>query len=384
MGTEARDARTRLASVLAVLIVALWAVGFAVVPGRRFGDARQSAPSLLGPGLAPHEGRSNGGIPVDVPLGLLCDYYEHGFEHAPPRDPRGVMQRRETFYRPPPPPAEFLRSKIGTSVDDRRLQGLVDRWEADWLAGHPPAGAIIAQLQEAAGRSSLDAIALIEAAKGFEFLEGDQLAAAFFDAALLKAEPQYALTQPGDPAALPLLHELDQTKALWRLKDYPALERRFRLARRLYAPLSVESRRSGYLLVDALFYQDRFDEAADLILAVQAEHRRVGDLGLLESSDLYEMNYEQGFLLFSAGRFEAAIPLLKLVSGRGEHDQVAEQALFRALLQTGHFDQARVCLADLLTRFKLAPWSQAALARELDESIQQDQWRRQTLASTDP
>ena len=35
---------------------------------------------------------------ADIPVGLLCDYYEHGIEHAPPRDPSGVMQKRERFY----------------------------------------------------------------------------------------------------------------------------------------------------------------------------------------------------------------------------------------------------------------------------------------------
>src|SRR5215469_15335501 len=55
-------------------------------------------------------GPMRAGPPLALSLGLLCDYYEHGIEHAPPRDPRGVMQARETFYIPPQDPLELLRS----------------------------------------------------------------------------------------------------------------------------------------------------------------------------------------------------------------------------------------------------------------------------------
>ena len=377
MGMDAPGAGKRLATAL---FVVLSLVGLGLAGGISLGHGPVLRPI---PASLTNEVTSQGGTStsVDSPLALLCDYYEHGIEHAPPRDPRGVMQRRENFYRAPMPPAALLRAKLDHSANDRRLRNLVDRWEAQWLVGHVAAGAFIQDSEEAAERSSLDAIVLIEAGKGFQFLENDGLGAAFFHAALAKAERQYAHTSPGDPVALPFLQELDQTKALWHLKDYSALERRFALARRLNPRLSIESRRSGYLLVDAMFYQNRFDEAADLILEVQAEHRRVGDLGLLEKSDIYEMNYEQGYLLFAAGRFESAIPLLKRVVGSGEHDEVAQEALFKALLQSGRFDEARRCLTDLENRFKTSESARAAFAQQLEESIEQDRWRQQTLVS---
>jgi len=124
------------------------------------------------------------------------------------------------------------------------------------------------------------------------------LAGCWYRAGLAKAERQYKDTPPGDPKARPLLCLLDQTKALWRLKDYAAMEKRFALAKRLNAPLSVESRRAGYLLADMLYYQRRFSEAADMIVAVQAENERVGDLGTLEKSDIGEMHWTQGLFLY--------------------------------------------------------------------------------------
>ena len=380
MGMDAPGARKRL---ITGLFVVLSLVGLGLLAATWFSHANQAIPGYSASVSLTGEVTSQGGTSTsfNLPLGLLSDYYEHGIEHAPPRDPRGVMQRREDFYRAPIPPAGLLRARLGSSANDAFLHSLVDQWEADWLAGHVSSGPLIHQLQGAAERSSLNALVLIEAGKGFQFLEGDQLAAAFFHAALAKAERQFAQTPPGDPAALPFLQELDQTKALWHLKDYPALETRFFLARRLSAPLSIEARRSGYLLADTLFYQDHFDEAADLIEAVQAEHQRVGDLGLLEKSDLYEMNYERGYLLFAAGRFASAIPLLKLVVGGGEHDQVAQEVLFQALLQNGRFQDARRSLADLENRFKIPESARAALAKQLEESIEQDRWRQQTLVS---
>jgi hypothetical protein len=346
-----------------------------------WGDAFQTLPSpLIATSAVDHTTVRSPGL--DISLGLLCEYYEHGIEHAPPRDPRGVMQARESFYIPPPDPQEFLRAQLGDSAADAALKRCLAEWEKNWLTGGRTGAATIARFQQAAERSSLDAISLLRAAKGFEFLDGDELAAGFIRAALAKAGSQYASIQAGDPRALPLLREFDQTKTLWRLKDYRTLESRFRLARRLNPPLSTASRRATYLLADALFYQDRFNEAADTILLVQAEHLRVGDLGMLEKSDVYEMNYEQGYLLFSAGRFESAIPFLKRVSGDGGHAEVAARALFMAFLRSGRIEEAEAALKDLVSRFKVSPSSLSILDEELETATQQQQWRRQALVST--
>src|ERR1700730_9847632 len=66
---------------------------------------------------------------------LLCDYYEHGLEHAPPRDPSGSMQRRELFYRTPPDPIDTLCRGIGSGSTDQRTKDLFLGWQSKWLSG---------------------------------------------------------------------------------------------------------------------------------------------------------------------------------------------------------------------------------------------------------
>jgi len=38
----------------------------------------------------------------ELPVMLLADYYEHGIEHAPPRESVRRMQKRESDYTTPP------------------------------------------------------------------------------------------------------------------------------------------------------------------------------------------------------------------------------------------------------------------------------------------
>jgi tetratricopeptide (TPR) repeat protein len=315
----------------------------------------------------------------DTALGLLCDYYEHGLEHAPPRGPDGVMQRREHSYQTPHDPMEFLQGRLTDAPDDRKLSRALTAFEGEWLAG----GAITAvdyHFEDLAQRCSLDAVTLLEAGRGFAFLSGDELAAALFRAGMAKARVAYEGVAPGDPKARPLLLELDQTKALWRLGDYPALERRFRLARRLNPLLSVESRRAGCLLADSLFYQDRFVEAAEVILHVQSENARVGDLGTLDRSDRYEMEYLQGYLLSSAGRFEEAIEHLRRVIGGGEHDADAGRCLFEALLSVNRFDEAESLCGRIVERSNLSPEVRGAMSHRLELARQASRWRQQASA----
>jgi len=290
------------------------------------------------------------------------------------------MQRREHFYRAPPDPWDLIRLHLGSSAGESQLRNQLGQLKALWLSGRPIPAELPSALERSAGQADLDASILMEAGRSFDFLVGDELAAAFFRAAFVKAQTRYARTTPGDPKALPLLRQLDQTAALWRLKDYPALEMRFSLARRLYPPLSVESRRAGCLLVDALYYQDRFDEAADLILQVQKEHQQAGDLGALEHSDLYEMEYMQGYVLGAAGRFAEAIPHLQRVCGSGEHARAAADVLFSAFLNTGRFEEARACYADIVRRFNVPTAAQRVMQRRLERAVLRKQWQQQTAA----
>jgi tetratricopeptide (TPR) repeat protein len=159
-----------------------------------------------------------------------------------------------------------------------------------------------------ARQSSLKANDLLEIGRAFDFLEGDEAAVVWFGAALDKAQAEYDKTQPGDPAARPLLYQLEQTKALWRLNDYRALEKRFALAMALNPPLSVESRRAGCLHATTLYYQGRAGDAADAILKVWEQQKQAGDLGALEKSDFGEMDWVTALYLYSARRYDEAIP----------------------------------------------------------------------------
>src|SRR6267142_4517911 len=69
---------------------------------------------------------------VDLPLMLVADYYEHGIEHAPPRDPSGCMQRRERNYVAPTNPFALLEANLTHSSEDASLMAAATTWRANW------------------------------------------------------------------------------------------------------------------------------------------------------------------------------------------------------------------------------------------------------------
>ena len=285
------------------------------------------------------------GIPgvrlADVPLALLCDYYDHVTEHAPPRDPRGVMQRREQFYRAPGDPFDLIRAQLTDSASDSPLRARLAELESDWSRGDPPSGAEAQALEALATQSTLKSSTLLNAGRGFDFVAGDAIAGAFFRASLTKAESEFKSVAPGDPGALPLLHQLDQTRALWRLQDYASLARRFALAAALYPTLSPEARRAGCLQAQALYNDGQADEAAQLILRVWEQDRQAGDLGAVESSDIAEMDWVSGLYLASARRYEEAIPYYRDLLSRDDSRRVpAVRYLISCLRHLGKDSEA--------------------------------------------
>src|SRR4051812_33374117 len=104
-------------AAVVVLLVALlaWA-GWSMWGngGRRGGGAKSvasnsSSSSSSSSSAAAPAGKAGGrdpsaAAPVELQMALLSQFYEHGPEHAPPRDPGGAMQRRERDYTPPPNP----------------------------------------------------------------------------------------------------------------------------------------------------------------------------------------------------------------------------------------------------------------------------------------
>jgi hypothetical protein len=315
--------------------------------------------------------------PVEVPevhlqSALLCDYYEHGLEHAPPRDPSGSMQRRELFYRTPPDPVDALCRGLGTGSTDRRTKDLFLRWQSKWLSGDSSCASVACarELSQAAEGSSIDAVTLLEMGRALNWLVDDQFSAEFYKAALRRGFRDGQGLRPGDPQCLPFLRGLDQTRAFWRIGDYEGLELRFRYARRFNLPLSVESRRAACLLVDALYDQHRIDEALDTLAQAQAEDDRVGDLGALDRSDLNEMDYLHGFLLQCAGRNALAIPyLLKVKRGR-DHAEDATRSLFLAYVGLERFDDAKATLDEFFRKFIVSPAQREAFQTALEQARQ--------------
>ncbi|HZL36442.1 MAG TPA: hypothetical protein VFC78_14070 [Tepidisphaeraceae bacterium] len=318
--------------------------------------------------------------PVEINVALLCDYYEHGVEHAPPRDPSGVMQRRELHYRAPGDPFDFVKSAASANASDGLLNKEIFEWRQRWASGRSTP--LPASIEGMAVASSIGAESLLEMGNAFAFLEDDSAADVWYRAALDKAAKTYRTTSPGDPIALPLLRRLDQTKALWRLRDYPALETRFSLASRLSPSLSPESRRAGYLHAEMLFYQNRFDEAADCILQVQDQHDRAGDLGRLEKSDAYEMTYMLGLFLFKAARLTQAMPELTAIADAPDegHRENIMRCRIVTLASLGRPDEARGEFARWRALNPEAS-SNAAVAGELMRAINASKWKN---ASIDP
>lgn len=278
--------------------------------------------------------------PAEVPIAMLADYYEHDLEHAPPRDPSGAMQRRERFYLAPHEPFELLRTNLTDSFADRSLRSQLDALETSWH--RDGASRPAADLQALTTRSSLSPQILLEAGRGFDFLAGDELAASFFRAAFTKAAAQYQNTQSGDPAALAFLRELEQTKALWRLQDYPALEKRFALAMALYPPLSPDARRSAYLHALAINREGHHEEAAQAILAVDQQHKQAGDLGALDKSDIGEMEWVTATYLYSARQYAQAIPYFQSLLQTGDsRSPNGARLLVNCLTRTGQIQAAQ-------------------------------------------
>src|SRR5438105_1879640 len=90
------------ASVILAGVIAL-AIYLLIPSSHQSGDAQRiDAIAARGPAAAfPDLPDAN---PADIQLAMLGDFYEHGIEHTPPRDPSGAMQKRERFYRAPTDP----------------------------------------------------------------------------------------------------------------------------------------------------------------------------------------------------------------------------------------------------------------------------------------
>jgi hypothetical protein len=193
----------------------------------------------------------------------------------------------------------------------------------------------------------LDFKTLMEIGRAVSFLDGDEHACCWYRAAIAKGTVECRGVRIDDAKATSALALLDQTRALWRLGDYIALEARFSLALNLTAPLSATSRRFRFLHSEMLYRQERFDAAADAIVELEARNREAGDLGDFDKLDFHEMSWVAGLFLYGCGRFSDAIPRLEAtVSPRGEHSNDAQRFLVVSYAKTGRVDDANRCFGE--------------------------------------
>lgn len=289
---------------------------------------------------------------ADVPVGLLCDYYEHGIEHAPPRDPSGVMQRRELRYRAPGDPADVVSRRAAAAQPWGQLKDLYREYIGQ-LSAESGSRTAIARLEHSLSESPISPVELLDVGRAVNWLGDSEDAARLYVVAINCALSDRQIFRPDSQEAQQLLARLDQTKALWDVKAYSALERRFHLAARLNPALSAESRRAKYLEADALYYQGFANAAATLITQVQAEHLQVGDLGQLERSDVPEMEWAQGLFLYHAGRFADAVPHLRAVSMPGSYrcPDIALRLEVASFIRLGRTVAARHRLIDYVRTY---------------------------------
>ena len=281
--------------------------------------------------------------PVDIPVGLLVDYYEHVNEHVPPRDPTGAMQRRERGYRAPRDPSEMLGKKNVIPTNVPSFGSMMAKLESDLLSGHDYESDRVGRddLRWMLQESSLSPEDTLEFGRGVQFLLGPKSAAVCFDVGLDRA--MLGIVQNTVVENSPnLVEELDQTKVLWQVRDYVGLEKRFRVVQHMYLPLTVENRRAAVLCASAVFLQGRFDEAVELLSEAQAAHNRAGDLGVLEKSDIAEMEYLQGSFLFSARKYNLAVEHFEAFLRSGDARAVeAARMMEICLRRIGREDRAR-------------------------------------------
>lgn len=318
-------------SNLRVLVIGLLVSGVGV-----FLFIRSNRSGSQGLRTVPVPQASAGHRVADLRLMISFNCYEHGLENVPPRwDTSG----RERIWTAPPPPLPFLRETLNGS--EPRLLSWMELWQTDAEKGIASSATDLSELEGLLKETSLPFDTLFKIGLAMSFLDNDAHAACWFRAAIRKAEEEYASIPAGDERAKPLLEALPQMAALWRVRDHATLERRFALEYRLYPPLSAQSRRAGHLLAETVYNQGYYAQAADILMAIQAQNAAAGDLGRVDGSDTCEMNRMVGLLLHSAQRHEAASDYLRKAGDPNcEHARSAKRLLPFNLLLAGHVDEA--------------------------------------------
>jgi len=303
MRERAVNKRMMLGAVGALVIVLLAWVGYLIYkrpgnPGERSGGGSAAASQWAAANVRP---------------ATLFECYEHARENVPPRNDTGVRQRN---WQAPPMPLEVIRAAVNdkSSAEERELLGWMEKWDANYRAGRPIDPAWQMSLRAILERTRLPFEVLFKLGSAMGFLEHENVAAIFYRAALRTAQEEYKNISPLDPRAGMLRAALPQMGMLWTIGDYPALEQRFALEMRLYAPLSQEGRKCAHSCAEAMYYQGKSKEAAELIATVMQRHEQAADLN---QSDREEMGWIEGIFYSGNQRYKEAIPGLIIACSSG-------------------------------------------------------------------
>jgi hypothetical protein len=277
---------------------------------------------------------------VDLPVALLFDCYENALENVPPRTDTSY---RQWSWEAPPLPMDVARGKLrkaGASENDRKILAWLEDWEGAWNQDYPTTTDQLWKLEPLLDKDAmLDFKTLMKIGISMSFLDGDEHAAAWIKAGMSKVIAETASLRPGDLPTNDYLGLMAQTRALWQRREFGALASRFEAERRLFPSQSRGARKAGDLLAEQLNYLGRSKEAVRVVLLVQEENERIGDLA---ESDRFEMHWEMGNFMFHAGDYERAPEHLRHIvrSATHPHRNEAMRLLAISLARTGGLTEA--------------------------------------------
>src|SRR6266550_965101 len=302
MSNRAFASRPIVATLCALLLIGLafWAWhSFHKPPASPSISGNISTDSTLAAGRAPASIRS----------AVLYNCYEHARENVPPRNDTSA---RANNWRTPPMPLETARAAITDKTGpDGALLEWIENWDKSYRAGVSTRNTPL--LNSLLDHTKLGFEPLFNIGAAMGFLEDPSVAAIFHRAALRRAAEEYKNLSPLHPAAPLLRIALPQMGMYWNSSDYQLLEQRFKLEMQLYPPLSQESRKCAHSCAEAMYYQGKRAEAADLIAIKSQRDEQAGDMS---ASDKQEMGWIVG-IFYGEDRVKEAIAGLAIAAQSG-------------------------------------------------------------------
>jgi hypothetical protein len=303
MSDRASTRRRVLASVVLLILIALPVWKFWHSRNKPTPAPQSAQNSNIDPTLAA------GRAPAGIRSAVLYDSYDHARENVPPRNDTSA---RADAWQPPPMPLATARATITDKTGpDGALLAWMEDWDRSYRAGVSTRNTPL--LTSLLDRTKLGFEPLFNLGAAMGFLEEPSVATVFHRAALRRTNEEYKNLSPLHPAAPLLRVALPQMGMYWNSGDYPLLEERFKIEMQLYPPLSQESRKCAHSCAEAMYYQGKQKEAADLIATKVQRDEQAGDLS---ASDKQEMGWIVG-IMYREDRLKESIAGLTLAAQSG-------------------------------------------------------------------